>query len=336
MSYLFRLPKQVAIDSSGTPHASAEANFFLTGTTTATNTYSDAALTSAHANPVIADANGVFPPIYLDQNTIYKLTLNDSSQALIYTVDPVNDDFNQFGNAITTKSSNYVVVAGDRGSLLDVTGTSTITLLAAATAAAAFIVSVRNSGIGIVDVDGNGTETIDGALTAQLSPGASATYVCDGANWNSVGGGRPEEIRVKTGDESVTSSSTLQDDNQMVGFTVEVSTLYEIECFLFVTVASATPDFKLAWSFSQTPSQSQYVALSANASGTVTGDQSVMTTSVTYQIASAVDQSFFIKGSFQTHATLAGILTLQWAQGTSDGTATILKDGSWMKITRIR
>lgn len=95
MSTLFSLPKVVAIDSGGVPYAGAKLEFFLTGTATNTNTYTDSALATPHANPVVADANGVFAPIYLDPDITYKATLTQSDDTLIYTVDPVSEHLSQ-------------------------------------------------------------------------------------------------------------------------------------------------------------------------------------------------------------------------------------------------
>lgn len=91
MSLLFKLPKAVPIQSSGQPHAGAKAYFYETGTTTPKNVYTDAALSIAHANPVVADIAGVFPPIYVSPVEIYKLTLNTLADTLVYTVDPATD-----------------------------------------------------------------------------------------------------------------------------------------------------------------------------------------------------------------------------------------------------
>lgn len=88
---IFQLPKATQIDSSVRVVPGAKANFYVTGTTTFQNTYTDAALTIPSSNPVVADANGVFAPIYLDPTLVYKLTLTTSAAVLIYTVDPVND-----------------------------------------------------------------------------------------------------------------------------------------------------------------------------------------------------------------------------------------------------
>lgn len=88
---IFSMPKAVVIDSSVRVVAGAKANFYAHGTTTPQDTYTDSALTTPSANPVIADANGVFAPIYFDSSKAYKLTLTTSADVLIYTVDPVND-----------------------------------------------------------------------------------------------------------------------------------------------------------------------------------------------------------------------------------------------------
>jgi hypothetical protein len=88
---IFQLPKQTQIDSSVRVTPGAKANFYATTTTTPQDTYTTSARNVAHANPVVADANGVFPAIYLDPALQYKLTLTTSADVLIYTVDPVND-----------------------------------------------------------------------------------------------------------------------------------------------------------------------------------------------------------------------------------------------------
>jgi hypothetical protein len=92
MAYqLFQLPKQLNISSSFTLSAGAKAYFFETGTSTPQDTYSDAGLTTPHAHPVVADAAGVLPAIYLDPTLEYDLTLNTSADVLIYSVEKIND-----------------------------------------------------------------------------------------------------------------------------------------------------------------------------------------------------------------------------------------------------
>ena len=95
MSTVFKLPRAVAVQSDGTPYGLAKLYFYVASSSTPASTYQDSALTTAHANPVVADANGVFPAIYLDQAVSYKVTLKTSADVLIYTVDPVDDHWTQ-------------------------------------------------------------------------------------------------------------------------------------------------------------------------------------------------------------------------------------------------
>lgn len=90
MSRLFYMPQAVRINSAGEPYAGAKINFYLTGTTTPTDTYQDSALGTAHANPVVADSAGQFAAIYLDPDITYKAVITDSSDNVLDTVDPVH------------------------------------------------------------------------------------------------------------------------------------------------------------------------------------------------------------------------------------------------------
>lgn len=61
----------------------AKAYFYASGTSTPLAVYTDAALTVAHAHPVVADAEGVLPVIYL-QALAYRLLVTDSTGATIF------------------------------------------------------------------------------------------------------------------------------------------------------------------------------------------------------------------------------------------------------------
>lgn len=90
MPQTFVLPKQVVIDPvTGNPAPGAKAYFHITGTSTPKPVYSDAELTTAITQPVVADAAGVLQVIYFAAEGGYKLTLNRSDDTLLYTVDPL-------------------------------------------------------------------------------------------------------------------------------------------------------------------------------------------------------------------------------------------------------
>lgn len=54
-----------ALDANGVPVSGARLRTYDEGTTTPVTTYSDAALSVAHAFPVLADSSGVFPPVFV-------------------------------------------------------------------------------------------------------------------------------------------------------------------------------------------------------------------------------------------------------------------------------
>jgi len=99
-----------------------------------------------------------------------------------------------FGGNISTHSTAYTVVAGDRGKFLSVTGTTTITLLDISTAGTGFPIAIVNTGAGTVTVDGDSAETINGAATVSLGPGACVILTTDGTTgWvGSVSTGKGE------------------------------------------------------------------------------------------------------------------------------------------------
>lgn len=90
MAKLFYPPQAVRIDSGGTPYAGAKAYFYLTGTTTATDTYQDSALSTPHANPVVADSAGQWEPIYLDPSITYRVIIKTSADVTLDDVDPIS------------------------------------------------------------------------------------------------------------------------------------------------------------------------------------------------------------------------------------------------------
>ena len=89
----------------------------------------------------------------------------------------------EFGVAVLSKSGDYTVTTADRGRFISVTGTTTITLLAAADAGSGFPLVIVNTGTGVVTVDGDSSETINGATTVTLNPGTGLLISSNGAAW---------------------------------------------------------------------------------------------------------------------------------------------------------
>lgn len=81
-------PRSDAFDANGDPISGAKLYFYEAGTSTPLATYSDAALTVANSNPVIADSAGRFGEIFLLDDVAYKAVLTDASDVTIWTADP--------------------------------------------------------------------------------------------------------------------------------------------------------------------------------------------------------------------------------------------------------
>ncbi|GGE36393.1 hypothetical protein GCM10007276_12350 [Agaricicola taiwanensis] len=82
MAYLFpRAGTQITKQGQYVP--GARLSFFLANTGTPKAVYTDDALTVPHTHPVLADAYGVVPAIYLAENDTYRLRVEDSNGVVL-------------------------------------------------------------------------------------------------------------------------------------------------------------------------------------------------------------------------------------------------------------
>lgn len=144
---------------------------------------------------------------------------------------------------------------------------------------------------------------------------------------------------VKPSDESVTSSTTLQNDDDLF-MTVGANSTYLVFAMLYATGAS-TGDLKIA--FNGPASATFFGAVSGmSAGGTASTDDLV----ANMEIGDGAAGTFGVSGGVGTprpvtiHGTLivagtSGTFRLRWAQGTSDATSTVLKLGSSLVLFRI-
>jgi hypothetical protein len=81
MAYRF-VPPRFDVGNGITDFGGAKLFFYDFGTTNAKTTYSDFALSVANADPVVADADGLFGNIYLDIQA--SVTLKTSNDVIIF------------------------------------------------------------------------------------------------------------------------------------------------------------------------------------------------------------------------------------------------------------
>lgn len=125
---------------------------------------------------------------------------------------------------ITTRTSDTILGAGNVGTLILYTsGTFTQTFTAAATLGSGWFVYIRNAGTGIITLNPNASETIDGLTTALVYPGESFMVLCNGTNFYTVGRGKSVTYSVSY--SSVTSWTISQPftDTEVYSFDVEFS-----------------------------------------------------------------------------------------------------------------
>ena len=139
--------------------------------------------------------------------------------------------------------------------------------------------------------------------------------------------------KYKTADESVTSSTTLQDDNDFTNIAVAANGVYVIEGYLDYT--QSVGDLKLAFTYTTSPSVRSYSIYAVAEDGTSDedtdngGNDLILTTLTDGQdIAAVIRGHLTVSGS-------SGTGKLQWAQNTSDASPTTIRKGSWLKFTRI-
>ena len=152
-------------------------------------------------------------------------------------------------------------------------------------------------------------------------------------NFNAMG---PHLIVRKTSDQSVTSSTVLVNDSVLV-LPVGVSEIWHFTFFVVYTGAS-TGDIKIAFTF-PSGGDIRMSLIGRNAAGTVVDQNFSTTTSPTSSIDFAAAGTTFantlpLTGVFVNGGT-GGNLQMQWAQQTSDATATIVKANSTLWAVKL-
>lgn len=88
--------------------------------------------------------------------------------------------------AVTSRASNTILAAADREKTFIATAAFTQTLTAAATLGDGWVVGFINNSTGLLVLDPNGSETIDGQTTLSLLPGETVRIVCNGISFRTM------------------------------------------------------------------------------------------------------------------------------------------------------
>jgi hypothetical protein len=188
MSTLFA-PFFQQVDSNGAPLSGAKLYFYQTGTSTLLDTYTSSSLSTPNANPVVADSEGRWGPIYLGTSSDYKVILKDASDVTIATTDPVFASSTAGRTAVNDVS--YTATASDRLIAYTAISSSRVVTLPAANTfpAGTSLTVVDESGLSTAGknilASPNGSDTINGANSTVFLVGApygSAALESDGTS----------------------------------------------------------------------------------------------------------------------------------------------------------
>jgi hypothetical protein len=117
MSQLLTLPLARVQDANGIVYPGAKLDAFLTGTTTPTTVYQDPDLTTPHTNPVVADAGGLLPAIYIDPGVVYRFRARSVAGSNIAGMDfdPVSANLSAAAQAVATRTDLAGIVSPTSG-----------------------------------------------------------------------------------------------------------------------------------------------------------------------------------------------------------------------------
>lgn len=139
---------------------------------------------------------------------------------------------------------------------------------------------------------------------------------------------------VKTADQSVTSSTTLVNDTQLL-VAVAASATYRLDALIYYTGGTTgSSDLKLGWTV---PAGTTITGGADSVANPLAVAQVFMTqSSVLFSATNGAGNPFPISlwGTVVTSGT-AGNLQLQWAQNTSSATSTIVKTASLLTLLRV-
>jgi hypothetical protein len=168
------------------------------------------------------------------------------------------------------------------------------------------------------------------ALTLDASQNATFAGTIVGSAGNEVDSGL---FAIKASDESVSSSTTLQDDNDLT-LTLAANTTYSLSGFFVATSASSTPDIKFDFIEADGTYMIAVLSGAVGASGTI-DNMDGSSGAQTVPLIGGSNAGISVHGGTVWTGGSGGVFKLQWAQNTSDATATTMKAGSWIKATKL-
>lgn len=142
---------------------------------------------------------------------------------------------------------------------------------------------------------------------------------------------------MKTANETVSSSTTLQNDDHIAAIPLEAGTRYMIEGALIAQVGGTGIDIIYNIAFTDAPQNFVLAGTKAGTSalGTVSEDVATNVSGSGDRVLIDLEAEtavIYVKGFVQANATTGGTATLQWAQSVSNASGVTLQEGSYLRF----
>lgn len=175
--------------------------------------------------------------------------------------------------------------------------------------------------------------SVTGAGLTSCSSSSSKLLWDSGTGQFSCGTDRASASVRKATNEAITSSTTLQDDNELLFAAGSNQTwVYEVN-YIYTTGASGTPDIRVGMN-GPTGATCVYQVSDIAHAGNFAAGSTACNTAVVVATTATGTKGGSISGSVTTAAT-AGNVVFRWAQGTSNATATTVVAGSTLRAFRL-
>ena len=275
------------------------------------------------------------------------ITESDTSYRTYFSngTSPASGSWVEIPNSSATYNNNLKIAAGKQINF-GASGSSAY-LAVLTTAAGDDVVSTRITGDTVsrflLETDGTHSWGPGGSTAADviLTRSGTSTLTLTG-NLTITGIGQTQYI-AKTADETINSSTTLQNDDHLV-LPVVANAVYRFELDLYMTESTDfVGDFKMSFTcptgatFDMHGSGAHITDLSAGTSSNGEWIGKLATSSAGASLSFGVGTGLTgvrVYGRLVMSST-AGNFQMQWAQNASDATGTTLKAGSFMTMTRV-
>lgn len=220
-------------DANGNPVSGAKLNHYLAGTTDLVTTYQNQAGTTPHENPVVCDAGGFVPLIYISDVSDWKVVITTSANVVLKTYDnlpaaPVDESSLGFApplhawEQVNSAASPKTLTASDAGKAYEVDTTSGNVEFDLPSAASVgngkgFVfkkIVAANSMI----IDPNALQTIDDVSTSLTV--TSKDYVLgiysNGAEWYRVDGVVANEMLLSSFINGLTLAAAVAENDELL------------------------------------------------------------------------------------------------------------------------